>query len=154
LKVDALRMSEPESNWRPYWEQIEQLFDAAVPVKDPALFAARPDKYNAMIRLQQKLRRPRRAGPDGQYARYLVAGTIGNGKTSELFHLGWQLTDTRMVVFIDLWQHFEQTVREPDAMERLEPWESMGSIASRPTSVPGRCWCARRCSASCCAMRS
>jgi hypothetical protein len=123
-------MSEPESNWRPYWEQIEQIFDAAVPVQDPALFATRPGKYNKKIlRLQEKLHRTRRAETsEGQYARYLVAGTIGNGKTSELFHLGSRLTDARMVVFLDLWRHFEQTVREPDAMERLEPWELLGLL--------------------------
>ncbi len=120
-------MSEPDANWRPFWERIERIFDVKRPAADPALFAERPAKYNSLLRLGQKLRRPGR-GTDGQYSRYLVAGTIGNGKTSELYRLASHLTDTRLVIYVDLYRHFEQTVGDPAAMDRLEPWELLGLL--------------------------
>lgn len=124
-------MSEPEPDprphWRPYWERIETIFDVKLPATDPALFAERPARYNSLLRLRQLLRRAKR-GTDGQYSRYLVAGTIGNGKTSELVRLASQLTDTRLVIYVDLYRHFEQTVGDPAAMDRLEPWELLGLL--------------------------
>ncbi|MFO7566825.1 MAG: hypothetical protein R6X02_29550 [Enhygromyxa sp.] len=120
-------MSASEANWRPFWERIEKIFDPARPARDPALFAQRLPKYNSLLRLQRRLRRGGR-GTDGQYSRYLVAGTVGNGKTSELYQLASRLADDRMVIYVDLFRHFEQTVGDPAAIDRLESWELLGLL--------------------------
>lgn len=120
-------MSAAEANWRPFWERIEKIFDPARPARDPALFAQRPPQYNSLLRLQRRLRRGGR-GADGQYSRYLVAGTVGNGKTSELYQLASRLSGDRMVIYVDLFRHFEQTVGDPAAIDRLESWELLGLL--------------------------
>jgi len=118
-------MSDPQTDWRPFWRRIEGIFDPARPAQDPALFAQRPRDYDSMHRLHKRLRRGGH-GTDGQYSRYIVAGTVGNGKTSELYHLAAGLARARLVVYVDLWSHFEQTVGDPSALDRLEPWELIG----------------------------
>lgn len=114
-----------QTDWRPFWRRIEGIFDPARPAQDPALFAQRPRDYDSMHRLHKRLRRGGH-GTDGQYSRYIVAGTVGNGKTSELYHLAAGLARARLVVYVDLWSHFEQTVGDPSALDRLEPWELIG----------------------------
>lgn len=116
-------MPEPTPRWRQFWTEIERIFDPAIPVQNAALFAERPQQYNSMHRLHKRLRRVR-----GQRMRVLVAGTIGNGKTSELYHLADALSKERMVVFFDIWRHFERTVGDVGALERLDPWELIGLL--------------------------
>ncbi len=111
-------MSDP----RPFWLEVEKIFDHLSPVTDPALFAEREARYNPVAELQKWLRRPT------ERHKYLVTGTIGNGKTSELFHACHQLTAHRMVVFVDLWSHFRHQVGDESALERLEPWELVGLL--------------------------
>jgi hypothetical protein len=94
-----------------------------IPAKDPELFAERPSDYNPVAELQGWLRRT----TEGQH-KYLVTGTVGNGKTSELYNASARLAEHRMVVFVDLWEHFRLRVREVSALERLEPWELVGLL--------------------------
>ncbi|MEM9455345.1 MAG: hypothetical protein AAGF11_14280 [Myxococcota bacterium] len=105
-----------------FWEVVGEVFDPKQPVRDPALFAERKPEYDEMGRLEKLLRRPF----DDQ--KYLVAGSVGNGKTSSLIHLSSNLAQHRMVVFVDLWAHFQGRVRDVSALDRVEPWELVGLL--------------------------
>lgn len=111
-------MSDP----RPFWEKVERIFDYQSPVHDLALFAERDAKYDPIAKLDRKLRRP------SDHQKYLVTGTIGNGKTSALFHLSASLAGERMVVFFDVYEHFVSRVGDRSALDRLEPWELLGLL--------------------------
>lgn len=110
------------SDTRSFWEEVERVFDPKRPAQDPALFAERDPKYNHLATAERRLRRP------SEDQKYLVTGTVGNGKTSELFHLSRRLVEHRVVIFVDLWRHFESRVRDPSALDRLEPWELVGLL--------------------------
>ncbi len=110
------------SDARAFWQEVERAFDPKRPVQDPALFARREPRYDQVKRLEKLLRRPF----DEQ--KYLVAGNVGTGKTSALFNLAHNLAADRMVVFVDLWSHFQSRVRDPSALDRLEPWELIGLL--------------------------
>ncbi|MEX1364140.1 MAG: hypothetical protein AB1Z98_13515 [Nannocystaceae bacterium] len=107
---------------RSFWQEVGEVFDPKRPVQDPVLFAERKTEYDEMRRLEKLLRRPF----DDQ--KYLVAGTVGNGKTSSLFRLSSDLTHHRMVVLFDLWSHFQGRVRDVNALDRIEPWELLGLL--------------------------
>lgn len=111
-------MSDP----RPFWEKVERIFDHQSPVQDLALYAERDPKYDPLAKLDRKLRRP------SDHQKYLVTGTIGNGKTSALFHLSSSLAGERMVVFFDVYEHFVSRVGDRSALDRLEPWELLGLL--------------------------
>ncbi len=111
-------MSDP----RAFWLEVESLFDHLKPVTDPALFAERDPRYNAISDIESRLELPTK------HHKYLVSGTIGNGKTSELFHACDRLADKRVVVFLDLGAHFQKQVKDPRALDRLEPWELIGLL--------------------------
>ncbi len=107
-----------------YWQRVGEVFDPKrpVPVDEPELFAQRKAEYDQVQKLERVLRRPF----DDQ--KYLVAGTVGNGKTSSLSRLASNLAEHRMVVLFDAWRHFERQVKEPRALDRLEPWELAGLL--------------------------
>lgn len=106
-----------------FWEEIEAIFDPEVPVEDPVLFAERDPTYNPLVTLERVLQRQSRVN-----RRYLLAGTVGNGKTSELYHFGDKLSQHRMIVRLDLWRHFQASLGDPAALSRLEPWELLGLL--------------------------
>ncbi|MCA9684481.1 MAG: hypothetical protein KC431_16265 [Myxococcales bacterium] len=113
-----------EDHTRLFWEEVEAIFDPEKAADDPRLFCARDPDYNPLVRLQRELARP-----TGRISRkHLLVGTVGNGKTSELYHLAGELAPTRMVVLLDLWQHFVGSVRDPNAIDRIEPWELLGLL--------------------------
>lgn len=105
-----------------FWQEIGEVFDPKRPVRDAALFAHRKREYDEMRRLEKHLGRPF----DDQ--KYLVAGSVGNGKTSSLLYLSDNLAQRRMVVLFDLWTHFQGRVRDVNALDRLEPWELVGLL--------------------------
>lgn len=100
-------MSDP----RPFWQQVERTFDYRDPVRNPAWFAERDPSYDPLARLERRLRRP------SEHQKYLVTGTVGNGKTSALFHLSANLATERMVVFFDVYEHFVSRVGDRNALE-------------------------------------
>lgn len=108
---------------RPFWEKILAIFDPELPVTDVRLFAERDPAYNPLVTLERALRRP----VDVSY-KCLIAGTIGNGKTSELHHFADRLAPHRMIVLVDLWRHFQGSVRDVAAMGRLDTWELLGLL--------------------------
>jgi hypothetical protein len=111
------------SEVRAFWEEVEAIFDPEVAVVDPGLFVEREPAYNPLSHIERALRRPTRVN-----RKYLLTGTVGNGKTSELYHFADQLGSDRMIVLIDLWRHFQDGVGDPAAMSRLEPWELLGLL--------------------------
>lgn len=116
-------MTAPHPDFAPFWEEIEFLFDPDEPVRDPQLFAERDRKYSPIAAIERRLR------PSTRYrTKFLLTGTTGNGKTSELLHCAARLTRTRMVVQTDLWEHLAASVRNPSAINHLEPWELLGLI--------------------------
>lgn len=107
---------------RPFWEKVERIFDYRKSVRDLALFAERDPKYDAIARLERKLRQPT------DHHKYLVTGSVGNGKTSALVHLSSNLVDARTIVFFDVYDHLLNRVGDHNALNRLEPWELMGLL--------------------------
>jgi len=110
------------SDPRSFWKEVEDIFDYQSPVQNLALFAERDPKYDPIAKLDRKLRRP------SKHQKYLVTGTVGNGKTSALFHLSASLAGKRMVVFFDVYDHFVSRVGDRSALDRLEPWELLGLL--------------------------
>jgi hypothetical protein len=62
------------------------------------------------------------------YQRIGLAGVQGSGKSTELRKAGADLADGKLVVLIDLWRHFQSTVSDPAALDRLHPAELVGLI--------------------------
>lgn len=105
-----------------FWRAIHEAFDPILPVTDPALRAERDPRYNPMVELDRRLRLPILP------MCYGVAGGVGSGKSTELLAAAGKLTDEALVVFLDLWQHFETSVRDPGALDHLQPWELVGLL--------------------------
>lgn len=116
-------MIPPMSEIRRFWEEVEAIFDPKVAAVDPRLFAERDPQYNPLCHIERALRRPTRTN-----RKYLLVGTVGNGKTSELYHFADKLGQHRMIVLVDLWRHFQEGVGDPGALSRLEPWELLGLL--------------------------
>lgn len=106
-----------------FWEEVEAIFDPKVAVVEPALFASRDPAYNPLSHIERALRRPTRTN-----RKYLLVGTVGNGKTSELYHFAEKLGQHRMIVLVDLWRHFQEGVGDTGALSQLEPWELLGLL--------------------------
>ncbi|MFV8755050.1 hypothetical protein ACNOYE_31255 [Nannocystaceae bacterium ST9] len=107
---------------RAFWDQIEDTFDPEQPA-EAELFAEREPSYNPLAELVELLEEETRT-----LRSYLVVGSVGNGKTSELYHFGAQLAPRRMIVLVDLWRHFASTIGDSKALERLQTWELLGLV--------------------------
>jgi len=105
-----------------FWKAVHEAFDPIRPVTDPALRVEREPRYNPMAELDRRLRLP--IDP----MCYGVAGSVGTGKSTELLAVAEKLTDDALVVFLDLWSHFESSVRDPGALNHLQPWELIGLL--------------------------
>ncbi|MEM9455044.1 MAG: hypothetical protein AAGF11_12760 [Myxococcota bacterium] len=105
-----------------FWRAVHEVFDPIVPVTDPTLRAERGTRYNPMVELDRRLRLP-----IGHMC-YAVAGGVGSGKSTELLATAGRLTNDALVVFVDLWRHFESSVRDPAALDHLQPWELVGLL--------------------------
>jgi hypothetical protein len=115
-------VSAAQKEVRRFWQAIHEAFDPIVPVTDPALRAQRQARYNPMVELDLRLRLP-----IGNMC-YGVAGGIGSGKSTELLAAAGHLTDDALVIVVDLWRHFEFSVRDPGALDHLQPWELIGLL--------------------------
>jgi len=99
------------------WGAIYARFDPEEPVKDPKWRVDRDDNPARMVA-------PRLNLPFGD-KRYLFSGTVGTGKSTELYQLAAQRTGREFVVLVDLWHHFVERVGDPDALNRLQPWQAI-----------------------------
>lgn len=106
------------------WEEIWRIFDPLQPVTDSRLRAPRDPAYDRVRLLAAELARPYAQGE----RKSVLAGPIGSGKTTELRALAEELSSRRVVIFVDLWVHFQGTVRDPKAIDRLQPWELVGLL--------------------------
>ncbi len=109
---------------RRFWEEVHHWFNPFEPVSldQPQLHALRDPRYNPIVKLERELRLT------NDFCRFLLTGTVGNGKTSELNHCASRLTEHRMVVLVDLWAHVQGNVRDENALDHLEMWELLGLI--------------------------
>lgn len=108
-----------------FWQEVHQCFDPIKPIglDRPELHVARDPKYNPITKIEKTL-----AVSSRERHRYLLTGTIGNGKSSELNSFAGRLAQHRLVVFFDLYGHLEGRVRDPKAIDRLQMWELLGLI--------------------------
>ncbi len=99
---------------RDFWQAVYDRFDPEEP--PPAHWAV--DRPNSLVTyVDQALRRP-----FGE-KRFLIFGTVGTGKTTELLKIASRQTDQQLTVFIDLWRHFSESVGSSAALEHVQPWE-------------------------------
>ncbi|NJK31429.1 MAG: AAA family ATPase [Deltaproteobacteria bacterium] len=107
-----------------FWKEVHHWFDPTEPVgaDQPELHAERDPRYNPLVRLADELRLT------DDHCRVLLTGAIGNGKTSELNFFATSLTKSRIVVLVDLWEHVQNNVRDPNALNRMEMWELLGLL--------------------------
>ena len=100
-------------HWKSVWERFDPL--------DPELPAARgwvaERPRGVLWDLDRKLARP-----VGE-RRYLVHGTVGTGKTTELLRLLGRHDADYLGVYFNVHHHFAETVRDTHALRQVEPWE-------------------------------
>jgi len=91
-------------------------------VDRPALRVIRERNYSPTEKILPIL-----SGPF-ENQRILVAGGIGSGKSTELLVTAERLVGRRTVVLVDLWRHMESGVKDPGAIEHLQPWEIVALV--------------------------
>jgi len=52
-----------------------------------------------------------------------MIGTVGTGKTTELYAIAEAILPSQFVVLVDLWRHFDESVGNLAALQHVEPWE-------------------------------
>jgi hypothetical protein len=103
------------------WRRVHEVFDPIVPAP-PELRVLRT-RYNPLSEvIGPRLRLPL------PHQKYVLAGGIGSGKSTELQATAATLANSKLVVLVDLWKHFEQTVVDPGALDHLQPAELVGIL--------------------------
>lgn len=100
---------------RSLWQQVHERFDPQQPVHDRAWRVEREQSPTAAICETLDL-------PFG-IPRALLTGTVGTGKTTELFRIAEDRRAKELVIFVQLDRHFEQTVGDAAALHTVSPWE-------------------------------
>lgn len=119
------------------WETIYNRFNPAepVPYEHPEWRASRP--YGPAEDLKPELNR----GFGDK--RFLVLGTVGTGKSTELQLLAESRTERAFVVLVDLWDFFQNNLGDPSAMQHIQPWEVVflvGMHVFRAAQAKGHVW--------------
>jgi hypothetical protein len=104
------------------WRAVHDLFDPAEPA--PAHLRVDRGRYNP---LAEKI--TPRLGLPLPHQKYLLAGPIGSGKSTELRAAAAGLTGHKLVILVDLQRHFQFTVVDPNAIDRLQPAELVGLLS-------------------------
>ena len=97
------------------WEALYRRFDPDEPAHTGQWRADR--RWSPIPSISAGLKRP-----FGE-KRYLVMGTVGTGKTTELLRVAEERSEDHVVVFLDLWRHFEEGVGDPNALQHVQTWE-------------------------------
>lgn len=102
---------------RAFWETLIQRFDPQQPVQEHGEWRAeRPNSPRDQI--------IRGLGvPSARGKRYLMVGTVGTGKTTELLAIAESQHTERLVVFFDVERHFSDQLGDPHALNHVQPWE-------------------------------
>jgi len=96
------------------WAEIYRRFDPERPASSPAWRAPREHGLGRTVRVLDL--------PIGT-PRILLTGTTGTGKSTELFRIASERAGRDLVVLVDLYQHFADTVEDAAALKEVEPWE-------------------------------
>lgn len=112
----------PDQAFQPFWERVYASFDPLRPVEQPALRVSREKDCSPTEKIVPLLSSP------FENQRILVAGGIGSGKSTELLVTAERLVAQRTVVLVDLWRHMESGVKDPGAIEHLQPWEILALV--------------------------
>lgn len=115
-------MPGPDPRVQEFWADVYTVFNPLEPVSDPALRVSRSPKYSPAEQIIPKL-----LGPFPN-RRFLIAGGIGSGKSTELIAISERVSEQRVVVLLDLWRHLEVSLRDPGAFEHLQPWEIVALV--------------------------
>lgn len=123
---------------RDKWETIGERFDVERPAP-AAWWAPRPE--SPVSQIERGLDRPLTFG----HPRVLLRGTPGTGKTTELLRVAGDRATRgdELVIYIDLWTHFNDVLADPQALQSLQAWEVcflLGVALVRTTDT----WLARR----------
>lgn len=101
------------------WGQVHKVFDPLVPAS--ANIRVPRAKYNPLAeKIAPRLKLPL------PYQKYVLAGGVGSGKSTELRATIEGLGNSKLVVFIDLWEHFRAS--DPGALNHLQPAELLGLL--------------------------
>lgn len=98
------------------WAKVYERFDPEQPAQDKAWRVERT--YSPAKDIERELARP-----IGGHKRFMILGGVGSGKSTELFGIAEVRSETGPVVFLDLYNHFEQRVGDIAALDRVQPWE-------------------------------
>ncbi|KIG18969.1 Type II secretory pathway, ATPase PulE/Tfp pilus assembly pathway, ATPase PilB [Enhygromyxa salina] len=98
------------------WEKLYERFDPEQPAFKPGWRVER--KYSPARDIASELARPM-----GGHKRFMLLGGIGSGKSTELLGVAETRSADGPVIFVDLVGHFENTVGDATALQRVQPWE-------------------------------
>jgi hypothetical protein len=97
------------------WRAIHDRFDPEEPVIDAKWRAER--MYNSAAEITRALIRP-----IGE-KRFLLIGSVGSGKSTELYRVADGMAKRGPVLFLDVFAHFERRLGDPSALDRVQSWE-------------------------------
>ena len=100
---------------RDLWHKIHDRFDPESPATDPAMRAERPGSPAQKIISLLDM-------PFGG-SHFLLTGTVGTGKTTELCRIQDARAGRELVVFLDLVRYFSEVVRDNAALQKISSWE-------------------------------
>ena len=100
---------------RKIWKELWARFDPERPVADAKWRVAR--EHSPAAQICQDL-----SVPMGGTKRFLMLGSIGSGKSTELLAVAQQRGRHGPVVFLDLVDHFNQ-LGDPQALQYVQSWE-------------------------------
>jgi hypothetical protein len=97
------------------WSEVYERFDPLEEGGQSDKVAPRPN--SPADRMIRQLMRP--LDPP----RFLLLGTTGTGKTTELLRISEACSRKHFVVFLNLVEHFSGVVKDSYALENIRPWE-------------------------------
>lgn len=99
---------------RDLWRKLYERFDPELPA--PMQWRT-PRPHSPAKRILETLDRPFGT------PRFLLMGSVGTGKTTELLRIAEDREERDLVVSLNLERHFTQVVKDPNALNRLQAWE-------------------------------
>ena len=110
-----------ESALMAMWKAVYDEFEPSAPANADQHVAR--DRYNPVTsEVCVQLRLP------VSHQKFILAGGIGSGKSTELRAVLQDLHQDKDVLFLDLVEHYQSAVRDPYALERVEAVELIGLV--------------------------